>query len=347
MKTDHILIIRFSAMGDVAMTVPVVYSLAMQYPHLRITVLSKPFARAFYEDLAPNVGFMEASTDEMGNIKGLNELYRRLTAKKFTAIADFHDVLRSKYLRLRFNVDQFRVEHIDKHRKGKRMLVSQQAKQLVQQPTSFQNYADVLARLGYPVTLNFGSLFGPEGGDLSQLSTAIGTKEAGTQWIGIAPFAAHRGKVYPIARMCRVIELLTQGHAARRLFLFGGGSEERAMLDDIASANPQCVNASAMLNGLSQELILMSHLDVMLSMDSANMHLASLVGTPVVSVWGATHPYAGFMGWNQSADSTVQVDLPCRPCSIYGNRPCLRGDYACMNNIRPEDIVRKIEAVMG
>ena len=126
-------------MGDVAMTVPVVYSLAMQYPHLRITVLSKPFARAFYEDLAPNVGFMEASTDEMGNIKGLNELYRRLTAKKFTAIADFHDVLRSKYLRLRFNVDQFRVEHIDKHRKGKRMLVSQQAKQLVQQPTSFQN----------------------------------------------------------------------------------------------------------------------------------------------------------------------------------------------------------------
>ena len=119
------------------------------------------------------------------------------------------------------------------------------------------------------------------------------------------------------------------------------------MLDDRHSANPQCVNASAMLNGLSQELILMSHLDVMLSMDSANMHLASLVGTPVVSVWGATHPYAGFMGWNQSADSAVQVDLPCRPCSIYGNRPCLRGDYACMNNIRPEDIVRKIEAVMG
>lgn len=334
-------------MGDVAMTVPVVYSLAMQYPHLRITVLSKPFARAFYEDLAPNVGFMEASTDEMGNIKGLNELYRRLTAKKFTAIADFHDVLRSKYLRLRFNVDQFRVEHIDKHRKGKRMLVSQQAKQLVQQPTSFQNYADVLARLGYHVTLNFKSLFGPEGGDLSQLGTAIGTKEADTQWIGIAPFAAHRGKVYPMAHMRRVIELLTQGHAARRLFLFGGGSEERAMLDDIHSANPQCVNASAMLNGLSQELILMSHLDVMLSMDSANMHLASLVGTPVVSVWGATHPYAGFMGWNQSADSAVQVDLPCRPCSIYGNRPCLRGDYACMNNIRPEDIVRKIEAVMG
>ena len=103
MKTEHILIMRFSAMGDVAMTVPVVYSLAMQYPNTRITVLSKPFARAFYENLAPNVGFMEVTAEEMRNVKGLNALYRRLTAKKFTAIADFHDVLRSKYLPISTN----------------------------------------------------------------------------------------------------------------------------------------------------------------------------------------------------------------------------------------------------
>ena len=55
MKTEHILVIRFSAMGDVAMTVPVVYSLAKQYPHVRITVLSRPFARPFFENLSPNV----------------------------------------------------------------------------------------------------------------------------------------------------------------------------------------------------------------------------------------------------------------------------------------------------
>lgn len=67
MKTEHILVIRFSAMGDVAMTVPVVYSLAKQYPHVRITVLSRPFARPFFTDLAPNIGFMEA--DIKGNIK--------------------------------------------------------------------------------------------------------------------------------------------------------------------------------------------------------------------------------------------------------------------------------------
>ena len=123
MKTEHILVIRFSAMGDVAMTVPVIQSLAKQYPKVRITVLSRPFARPFFEDLAPNVGFMEADIkEEYKGVKGLNALYRRLIAKQFTAIADLHSVLRSDYLRMRFNLDNFKVAHIDKHRKGKRNL---------------------------------------------------------------------------------------------------------------------------------------------------------------------------------------------------------------------------------
>ena len=123
MKTEHILVIRFSAMGDVAMTVPVIYSLAKQYPHVRITVLSRSFARPFFENLAPNVGFMEADLKgEYKGVKGLNALYRRLIAKQFTAIADLHSVLRSSYLRMRFNLSNFKVAHIDKHRKGKRKL---------------------------------------------------------------------------------------------------------------------------------------------------------------------------------------------------------------------------------
>ena len=97
MKKEHILVIRFSAMGDVAMTVPVVYSLAHQYPDIRITVLSRAFARPFFEDLAPNVGFMVADLkNEYKGIKGLNALYRRLAAKQFTAVADLHSVLRSE-----------------------------------------------------------------------------------------------------------------------------------------------------------------------------------------------------------------------------------------------------------
>lgn len=98
---------------------------------------------------------------------------------------------------------------------------------------------------------------------------------------------------------------------------------------------------------LAGEIAMMQQLDVMLTMDSANMHLASLVGTPVVSVWGGTHPYAGFLGWNQKDTDCVQLDMPCRPCSVYGNKPCLRGDYACLKGITPEMIVGKVMHHLG
>lgn len=343
MKTEHILIIRFSAIGDVAMAVPVVYSLATQYPHVRITVLSKGFARPFFEELAPNVSFMEADIkNEYRGVKGLNTLFRRLKAKHFTAIADFHNVLRSDYLRLRFNLDRFHVAHINKHRKGKRKLTSKKKKRLIEQPTSFQNYADVLAKLGYPVDIHFESIFPPEGGDLNLLPPAVGTKSDGTQWIGIAPFAAHQGKIYPLPLMQQVIEQLISLKPQCRIFLFGGGEKEMSILDKWCEQYKSCTNASHLCGGLMQELILMSHLDVMLSMDSANMHLASLTATPVVSVWGATHPYAGFLGWNQSLDNVVQTSLDCRPCSIYGNKRCMRGNYPCMNSIQPNEITEKI-----
>ena len=90
----------------------------------------------------------------------------------------------------------------------------------------------------------------------------------------------------------------------------------------------------------------MSHLDVMVSMDSANMHMASLVNIPVVSIWGATHPLAGFMGYHQSLDNAVQTDMDCRPCSIYGQKPCQFGDYRCMMAITPQMIVEKIANVL-
>jgi len=347
MKKEHILVIRFSAMGDVAMVVPVVWSLAHQYPDIRITVLSRAFARPLFEDLAPNVGFMEADLKkEYRGIKGMNALYRRLTAKQFTAIADLHNVLRSNFLRMRFNIDHYRVAHINKHRKGRRRITSATNKQLVQQPTSFQNYAAVFARLGYPVDITFKSIFTEEGGNLNLLPIPMHVKNCNDIWIGIAPFAAHPGKVYPPRLMQQVIEMLLQKYPKARLFLFGRGEEEEQHFTEWCKQYPQCIYTGNYLDSLHQELILMSHLDTMISMDSANMHLASLTATPVVSVWGATHPYTGFMGWNQNTENAVQIDLDCRPCSVYGQKPCLRGDFACMNRIAPETIVEKVEHIL-
>lgn len=355
MKTEHILIMRFSAMGDVAMMVPVVYSLAKQYPHVRITVLSRPFARPFFDGLADNVGFMASDLKkEYRGIKGLNTLYRRLVAKHFTVVADFHDVIRTKFLRMRFGLNRQHVAHINKHRQGKRRLCAKSNKVLVQQPTSFDNYAEVLAKLGYPVKLEFSSIFPKSGGDLSILNgndaksdnPILSPKGSDEQWIGIAPFAAHAGKVYPLEKMEQVIRLIEERYPKCRIFLFGGGEKEVEKFHEWTSIFNKCTCVCDIIKGISSELILMSHLDVMLSMDSSNMHLASLTGIPVVSIWGATHPYAGFMGWNQKAENAVSTQLPCRPCSIYGNKPCHRGDFACMNSITPEMIMKKTVRVL-
>lgn len=335
-------------MGDVAMAVPVVYSLAMQYPDLRITVLSRSYARAFFEDLAPNVSFMEADLkNEYHGVRGLNALYRRLTAKQFTKVADLHNVLRSEYLRLRFNIGRYRTEHLDKHRRDRRRLTAYNNKVRKQLKTPFENYADVLARLGYPVNVEFTSLFPPEGGNLNMLPAIFGPKKSFEQWIGIAPLAAHPGKTYPTERTLEVISQLRQKYPRARFFLFGRGSDEDRLFTEWCSQVPGCVYVSQHLESMHQELILMSHLDVMLSMDSSNMHLASLTATPVVSVWGATHPYAGFMGWGQPAENAIQADLDCRPCSIFGNRPCRRGDMACMMLIKPEQITERIEHIIN
>ena len=349
MKKEHILVIRFSALGDVAMVVPVVWALANQYPDIRITVLSKGFARTLFEDLAPNVNFMEADLNtEYHGVRGLNALYRRLVAKQFTKVADLHNVLRSDYLRMRFNLGRYRVEHIDKHRRQRKKLISYKNKIKQQLPTSFENYAEVFERLGYPVDISkFRSIFPEEGGNLNMLPAVFGPKKSFEQWIGIAPFAAHEGKVYPPRLMEQVIFQLLQKYPKSRLFLFGKGEQENKYFQLWCAQYHQCVNVSRHCETMYQDLILMSHLDVMLSMDSANMHLASLTNTPVVSVWGATHPMAGFLGYNQNKDNVIQLDLECRPCSIFGNKSCQRGDYACLQNIPPERIVERISTIIN
>ena len=349
MKKEHILVIRFSALGDVAMTVPVIWALAHQYPDIRITMLSRSYARTLFDDLAPNVSFMEADLKvEYHGIKGLNALYRRLVAKQFTKVADLHNVLRSEYLRMRFNLGHYRVEHINKHRKDRRQLTSNKSKILQQLPTSFNNYVSVFERLGYPIDISqFHSIFPEEGGNLNLLPKEIGPKKSFEQWIGIAPFAAHDGKIYPPRLMEQVIFQLIQKYPQCRIFFFGQGEKETKYFAIWHGQYHQCINATRYCENMYQELIIMSHLDVMLSMDSANMHLASLTATSVVSVWGATHPYSGFMGFNQPDDNAIQLDLECRPCSIYGQKTCQRGDYACLQNIPPERIVDKITSIIN
>ena len=328
-----LLIIRFSALGDIAMTVPVIHDLAVQYPDLDITMLSREMARPLFERMPDNVHFYAA--DLKGRHKGLLglcQLWRDARMKDFDHIADFHNVLRTHWLRAEGCLRCKKMAKIDKGRKGKKALTRQKNKVFVQQATSFERYAKVLEKLGYPVKPQFVKL------DYSSFCET--QKTPSETWIGIAPFAKHPAKVYPMEKTEEVIKAMSEMENTT-LFLFGGGEEEKRQIEELCAKYPN-VKAAQSQHGLAGELALMGQLDVMLSMDSANMHLSSLVGTRVVSIWGGTHPYAGFLGWNQKPSDCIQLDMPCRPCSVYGNKPCLRGDYACMNGITPSQIVEKL-----
>lgn len=328
-----LLVIRFSALGDIAMTVPVVHDLAVQYPDLEITMLSREMARPLFEQLPKNVHFLAADLKgRHRGIFGLKHLWDDFHIGDFDHIADFHDVLRSQYLRLNCRLSGQKVAKIDKGRKGKKALTRQKNKVFEQQATSFERYAKVLEQLGFPVKPQFVKL------DYSAFLERL--KPENETWIGIAPFAKHPAKVYPLEKMEEVIKALSKRENTS-IFLFGGGEEEKREIAKLCAKYPN-VQPAQNQHGLKCELALMGQLDVMLSMDSANMHLASLVGTRVVSIWGGTHPYAGFLGWNQNPSDCIQLDLPCRPCSVYGNKPCFRGDYACLNGIESEETLTKL-----
>jgi ADP-heptose:LPS heptosyltransferase len=338
-----VLVIRLSAFGDVAMLVPVVYSAAQAYPDSRFIVLTRKLFEPLFNSLARNIETMTFdSQKEHKGILGLLKLKTRIKKRNFTHIADTHDVIRTKIIRSPLlGFPQIKTAHIDKGRSDKKKLI--QSKDTSQPLISTtERYKQVFQELGFDFGITFKNLFEGKQANYSILGDwrPKGTKRR----IGIAPFARHEGKIYPLEKMEKAVEMLSSNPDSQ-LFLFGGSNKEKRILKKWAETYPNTICTVGKLF-LQEELLLIHSLDALVSMDSANMHLASLVETPVISIWGATHPSFGFYGFGQDLENAVQIDLECRPCSVYGNKPCARKDYACMNWIEPTTIVEHIEAVL-
>ena len=327
------LVIRLSSLGDVAIAIPVLYSVAKKYPDDHFLLLTKSAWQSLFVNKPSNLTVFPVGTkDKHKGIRGIIRLLSELSSiipEKKVKVADLHGVVRSFLIDCYFRLKAYPVAVIDKGRKEKQKLV--QKKHKIKQPlkTSLDRYRDVFEKIGYDSSLCFTGLF-PE-------------KQAKKQTrIGIAPFAKHRGKTYPLELMEKVVGVLNEFPNTQ--IVLWGSREERQILE-FWTAKYRNVSSVAGQMSLEEELFLMNQMDLMVSMDSANMHLASLVNVPVVSIWGATHPYAGFYGFNQDESNVVQTDMPCRPCSIFGNKPCFRGDYACLKQITPEMIIEKIKTI--
>ncbi len=334
-----ILAIRFSALGDVVMAMSVIKSFADLYPEHEITFVSRPFVGALLEGMPENVKFRGVDLKAYKGLLGLKRLADELAAEGYDSVADMHDVLRTKVVRFFLRRKGLNVAVIDKGRKERKQLTRRSGKVLRQLKPSPERYADVLAALGYPVELQPYHIYGEEPADIADLQPFTGDK-GDCNWVGIAPFAAHAGKVYPLTLMAEVVKLLAAQKRVK-VFLFGSGAEEKAWCETMAATHDNVVSVIGKSNLLG-ELRLMTNMNVMVTMDSANMHLSALAGTPTVSIWGATHPLAGFCGMQTADSRVVQLDLPCRPCSVFGNKPCYLGDCRCMNGITPASVVEAV-----
>ncbi|MBO0591346.1 glycosyltransferase family 9 protein [Cellulophaga sp. E16_2] len=340
---NHILVIRLSAMGDVAMTVPVLLAFQEQYPEVKISLLTKAFFKPMFSQLQ-NVSIIEA--DIKGRHKGMIGLYRlskELKALQIDAVADLHNVLRSNILRQYFKTSKIPFIQIDKGRAEKKALVAKKNKKFIALKTTHQRYADVFDKLGFPLDLKESKLLKKEAiNEKTQKLVSAGTKT----WIGIAPFAAFSGKMYPLAYMEKVVSELNNANRYK-ILLFGGGVKEKEILSKWENNYSNTLNMAGLIT-LDEELAVISQLDIMVAMDSGNAHLAAMYAIPTLTLWGVTHPYAGFYPFRQKEHNALLPDrekYPLIPTSIYGNKVPI-GYGKVMETIKPEMVLKKIEEIL-
>ncbi len=342
--SKHILTIRLSAMGDVAMAVPVIHTLLNTYSNLKVTILTKPQFKVLF-DFIPGVSVIcaEVKTKHSG-IAGLYRLSQELKLLDLSGVADLHNVLRSKILDFLLRFHGLKVKKINKGRKEKKALTRPKRKIFKPLRTTVERYADVYRELGFDVDMKHPQLLHKQDLDNS-VKSDLGI-DLSEKLLGIAPFAKHDGKVYPADLMQEVIKKLAQNKSLN-IYLFGGGKQEMSRLHNWAKPyeNVYCI---AGRYDFKTELCLISNLDAMLSMDSGNGHLAAMFGVKVFTIWGQTHPNAGFAPLGQTENEQILPDrtiFPLLPTSVYGNKQ-VDGYQNVMRSIKPKQVIDKVSSFL-
>ena len=271
-------------------------------------------------------------------------LFSDLRKLNIDAVADLHNVIRTKIIKQVFYFSGKKVAATDKGRQDKKVLTKLAIKTISPTKTMFDRHCETFEKLGFPLHLESPTF--PEKAILSdEIINITGKKEE--NWIGMAPFAQYDSKVYPIDFMQQVIDDLAK-NTSNKILLFGGGNEEIKKLNQLKSKYENVLVLAGKTN-LKEELAIISNLNVMLSMDSGNAHIAAMLGVKVITLWGATHPFAGFQPFHQPDDFCLTSDrkqYPFLPTSVYGNKK-VAGYENAMRSISVENVVGKINFVLN
>lgn len=339
----NLLVIRLSAMGDVALSVPVIEAMLEQHKNAEIYLMTNKLYNVFFPK---NTHLHFINPDIKGKHKGIKGLFTlfRETKKEISpyAVIDIHNVLRTKILRFFFALSGIKSFKINKGRREKRKLTRKKNKVLIPLKHTSERYADTFKDAGFPVKLNNDKKKEPKIVS-NKIKELIKGKE---KKIGIAPFAKHIQKQYPIEKTKELIKKLNDNNF--HVFLFGGGEKEKTIAENIASQYQNTISVIGKLL-MKEEIEIIDNLDLMISPDSGNMHIAALTSTKIISIWGSTHPFAGFTPFVSPENHYIiqNNEMNCRPCSVFGNKTCYKNSLECLKSIDVDEIYNVCKKILN
>ncbi len=328
-----VLLIRFSSIGDILLTTPLVRALARRHPEAKLVYVTK---RAMAPLVADNPHLAEVVALEPE--EPIRHVARRLRTLAPTHGLDLHGSLRSAVLRL---LVRCRWSGYRKRKFPRAALIS----------TKLDFY-----RTRVPVAERYfeaarGLDARPDGGP-PEFCLGQGAQERVAQWLAqrglagtslaaLAPGAAHATKRWPLAHWSALAERL---RAAGYRVVVLGGPDDRGLAQQLSGGG--AAESTAGEFSLQETGALLARARVLVSGDTGVMHMATGVGTPVVALFGPTVEQFGFFPY-RARSIVLQGDLDCRPCSATGTAKCPVGHHRCLADIAPAEVAAAVERLVA
>jgi ADP-heptose:LPS heptosyltransferase len=324
-ELKKILIIRFSSIGDIVLTTPVIRCAKRQFPKAEIHFVSKESFKSVVEH-NPHIDKLHTFK------KDISELYSLLKEERYDALIDLHHNLRSYRLKQKLKVPAY---SFDKLNLRKFLAVNFKMLGLLPQKHIVDRYFEAVKPLGIE-------------NDLKGLDYFIDPKDevqaAELFFNGVSrPFIAlviggsYYTKKIPLNKLKEICS------KAKLPVVALGGNEDKLLGDELKKEFPEVINACGQFS-INQSASIIQQAEWVITSDTGLMHIAAAFRKKIISAWGNTIPEFGMAPYSpQSENMMLEItNLKCRPCSKLGYDKCPLGHFKCMNDIN-YDFVADLE----
>lgn len=335
-KTCKILILRFSSLGDLILMSPLIRTLREGLPESEIHVACKAkYVDIFTENTCINRVYMLHG----GGFLELIRMLTRLRGERYDVVMDAHNVLRSRFL---FHlIPAARKLTIEKEHAKKLLLIGGGVNLYDSVVSQCDRYLELARRLGLETRERPTELSIPTPAEERIGALLVGAGIAGKPIVAIAPGARWETKQWPAVHFAELIRALSDRGLGTILI---GGDTETALGAGIVERCPGTLDVTGSLTILETGAAL-KRCECLVTNDSAPLHIAEAVGTPVVAILGPTVREFGYYP-RLPKSTVVEIDLDCRPCSRNGARPCPLGTKECLESIPPSRVLAAIERLL-